>query len=58
LTPYGREAVERARDVVLATNDLHQSSRFAGDGQDGVLRVGLGSGHGAMLMTPLLLTMA
>jgi DNA-binding transcriptional LysR family regulator len=58
LTPYGREAVERARDVVLAADDLHQSSRFAGDGQDGVLRVGMGSGPGAMLMTPLLLTMA
>jgi DNA-binding transcriptional LysR family regulator len=58
LTPYGREAVERARDVVLAADDLHQSGRFAGEGQDGVLRVGMGSGPGAMLMTPLLLTMA
>jgi DNA-binding transcriptional LysR family regulator len=58
LTPYGREAVERARDVVLAADDLHHSGRFAGDGQDGVLRVGMGSGPGAMLMTPLLLTAA
>lgn len=58
LTPFGREAVERARDVVLAADDLHHSGRFAGDGQEGVLRVGMGSGPGAMLMTPLLLTVA
>jgi DNA-binding transcriptional LysR family regulator len=58
LTPFGREAVERARDVVLAADDLQHSGRFAGDGQAGVLRVGMGSGPGAMLMTPLLLTIA
>ena len=51
LTPFGREAVERARDVVLAADDLQHSGRFAGDGQEGVLRIGMGSGPGAMLMT-------
>jgi DNA-binding transcriptional LysR family regulator len=58
LTPFGRDAVERARDLMLAADDLQGSSRLAGDGQAGVLRIGMGSGPGAMLMTPLLLTMA
>ena len=58
LTPFGREAVERARELVLAADDLRESGRLAGDGQEGVLRIGMGSGPGAMLMTPLLLKMA
>jgi DNA-binding transcriptional LysR family regulator len=58
LTPFGRDAVERARDMVLAGDDLRDSGRLAGDGQQGLLRIGMGSGPGAMLMTPLLLTMA
>ena len=43
---------------MLAADDLQHSGRFAGDGQEGVLRIGMGSGPGAMLMTPLLLTTA
>jgi DNA-binding transcriptional LysR family regulator len=58
LTPFGRDAVERARELVLAADDLRASSRLAHDGQAGVLRIGMGSGPGAMLMTPLLLKMA
>jgi DNA-binding transcriptional LysR family regulator len=58
LTPFGRDAVERARELVLAADDLRDSGRLADDHQDGVLRVGLGSGPGAMLMTPLLLKVA
>lgn len=58
LTPFGREAVERARELVLAADDLRESGRLAGDGDEGVLRIGMGSGPGAMLMTPLLLKMA
>lgn len=58
LTPFGRDAVERARELVLAADELRDSGRLAGDGQEGVLRIGLGSGPGAMLMTPLLLQMA
>ena len=58
LTPFGRDAVERARELVLAADDLRDSGRLAVDGQHGVLRVGMGSGPGAMLMTPLLLKMA
>ena len=58
LTPFGRDVVERARELVLAADDLRDSGRLAGDGQEGVLRIGMGSGPGAMLMTPLLLKMA
>jgi DNA-binding transcriptional LysR family regulator len=57
-TPFGRDAVERARELVLAADDLRDSSRLATDTQEGVLRIGMGSGPGAMLMTPLLLQMA
>lgn len=58
LTPFGRGAVERARELVLAADELRDSGRLEGDGQEGVLRIGMGSGPGAMLMTPLLLKMA
>jgi DNA-binding transcriptional LysR family regulator len=58
LTPFGRQALERARDLALAADDLRDSARLAGEGEEGVLRIGMGSGPGAMLMTPLLLKMA
>lgn len=58
LTPFGREIVARARELVLAADELRDSGRRAGDGQEGLLRIGMGSGPGAMLMTPLLLQMA
>lgn len=58
LTPFGREALERARELVLGADDLRDLGRRAGEGQEGVLRIGMGSGPGAMLMTPLLLTTA
>jgi DNA-binding transcriptional LysR family regulator len=58
VTPFGREVVERARQLVLAADDLGASGRQTALGMAGSLRVGLGSGPGAMLMTPLLLHMA
>jgi DNA-binding transcriptional LysR family regulator len=58
LTPFGRQALERARELVLGAEDLRDSARLAGEGQEGMLRLGMGSGPGAMLMTPLLLKMA
>jgi len=58
LTPFGRGVVERARELVLSADDLRDSGRRLGDGQEGVLRIGMGSGPGSMLMTPLLLQMA
>jgi DNA-binding transcriptional LysR family regulator len=58
LTPFGREVLERARDLVLSADDLRESGRRAGNIEQGVLRIGMGSGAGAMLMTPLLLQTA
>ena len=58
LTPFGRLALERASELVLGADDLRNSARLSVEGQQGVLRIGMGSGPGAMLMTPLLLKMA
>jgi DNA-binding transcriptional LysR family regulator len=58
LTPFGREIVERARAIVLAAEDLKDSGQQLARGMAGSLRVGLGSGPGALLMTPLLMHMA
>jgi DNA-binding transcriptional LysR family regulator len=58
LTPFGREVLQRARQLVSDADELANSSRQMRDGQAGRLRVGLGSGPGALLMTPLLQHMA
>jgi len=58
LTPFGRTAFERARELVFAADDLRGSGSRSVDAQEGRLRLGMGSGPGAMLMTPLLLKMA
>jgi DNA-binding transcriptional LysR family regulator len=58
VTPFGREVVERARQLVLAADDLRDSGTQLASGLAGQLRIGLGSGPGAMLMTPLLTHMA
>ncbi len=58
VTPFGREVVERARQLVLAADDLRDSGPQLARGLAGSLRIGLGSGPGAMLMTPLLMHMA
>lgn len=61
LTPFGRDVVQRAHELVLAADDLKSRARRrseGGSGVEGLLRVGLGSGPGAMLMTPLLLQCA
>jgi len=58
LTPFGRRVLERARQLVLDADDLHDSGRLMGRTEGGELRVGMGSGPGAMLMTPLLMRMA
>ncbi len=53
LTPLGREVVARARRIVLETSELRRSAeRLQGGG--GKISVGLGSGPGALLTTPLL----
>lgn len=58
LTPFGREVLARARQVVLDADELLDSGRRIGAGEAGVLRIGMGSGPGAMLMTPLLMAVA
>lgn len=58
LTPMGRETVERARQVLFDAQELHERSRAVADGRAGTLRIGMGSGPGVLLMTPLLLTVA
>ena len=54
LTPFGRQALGRARELLLSADDLRGSGRLASGDQGGMLRIGMGSGPGAMLMTPLL----
>lgn len=58
LTPFGREVVQRAKQLVFEADDLGASGRLMVAGKAGAIRVGLGSGPGAMLMVPLLKTMA
>lgn len=58
LTPFGKHTLERARQLVLDADDLQASGRSTRDGDAGVLRIGMGSGPGAMLMTPLLMQAA
>ena len=55
LTPFGRDAVNRAQELVLGADDLRDSGRRADNGQEGELRIGMGAGPGALLMTPLLM---
>jgi len=58
LTPFGREVLARARQLVFDAAELRDSGRQMNQGQAGVVRIGMGSGPGAMLMTPLLMHMA
>ena len=43
LTPFGREVLARARQVVLDADDLLDSGRRMAAGEVGVLRIGMGS---------------
>lgn len=54
LTPLGLGVVQRAREVVMQTSELRRSAQLLQQGTGGKLRVGLGSGPGFLLMTPLL----
>ena len=58
LTPLGRSVLERARRIVHEAQELKQGANLLQRGGLGTLRVGLGSGPGAMLMTPWLVFMA
>ena len=54
LTPLGRAVVLHARQVTDQVEDLRSAAQSAQTDEGGVLRVGLGSGPGGVLMTPLL----
>jgi DNA-binding transcriptional LysR family regulator len=58
LTAFGRATLERARLLVSDADELQGSGKRSREGERGVLRIGMGSGPGAMLMTPLLMTIA
>jgi DNA-binding transcriptional LysR family regulator len=58
LTHLGRSVLERARRIVHEAQELKQGAALLQQGGLGALRVGLGSGPGAMLMTPWLVFMA
>ena len=54
LTPFGRDRLARAGPLVADADELQASGPRASAGHSGVLRIGMGSGPGALLMTPLL----
>lgn len=58
LTPFGRAALPRAQQLLEDAEELERTGEHLRDATRGTLRVGMGSGAGAMLMTPLLLEMA
>ena len=58
LTAFGQHILVQARDLVDAANNLKLSGQQLLSGQTGQVRLGLGSGPGALLMTPLFQHMA
>ncbi len=58
LTAFGLEALPRARQLLEDAGELQRSGAQIRQAQAGTLRVGMGSGAGAMLMTPLLMEVA
>lgn len=55
LTPFGHEVLQRARRLVSDAEALKQTGKGLHAGLIGSLRVGLSSGPGALLSTPLML---
>lgn len=58
LTPLGQVVLARARRIVHDAQELQQGAVALQQGVMGSLRLGLGSGPGALLMTPWLVHMA
>jgi DNA-binding transcriptional LysR family regulator len=57
LTPFGHEVLQRARRLVADAEALKQTGKGLHAGLIGTLRIGLSSGPGALLSTPLMLHM-
>jgi DNA-binding transcriptional LysR family regulator len=58
LTPLGEAVAVRARRMVMEAAELRRSAELLKQGDLGTIRIGLGSGPSAMLMTPFLVHMA
>ncbi len=58
LTTFGSQIVQRARVLVDEAKELRQTSLQLKKGEIGQFRIGMGSGPGAMLMSPMLMLMA
>jgi DNA-binding transcriptional LysR family regulator len=58
LTHFGREVLQRARRLVFDADELAASGGRRLGGRTSTLRVGLGSGPGALLTRPLMASMA
>lgn len=58
LTQFGHDVLQRARQLVFDADELSASGGRRHGGRSGTLRVGLGSGPGALLTQPLLTGMA
>lgn len=58
LSPLGLQVLERARRIVLEASEIQRGAELLRRADAGSMRVGLGSGPGAILMTPLLCYMA
>ena len=54
LTPLGHAVLERAQRIVHEAAELQRVAELQRQGEEGMLRVGMGSGPGERLMTPLL----
>ncbi len=58
LTSFGQDILDKTRPLLSAAKSLKECSHVLGGGQTGHLRIGLSSGPGAMLSTPMLLHMS
>ena len=58
LTAFGKHILLQAKDLLAAAQNLKHSSQELLSGQTGQVNLGLGSGPGALWMTPLLKHMA
>jgi DNA-binding transcriptional LysR family regulator len=58
LTAFGKHILLQAKDLLEAARSLKHSSQELLSGQTGQVKLGLGSGPGALWMTPLLTHMA
>lgn len=58
LTAFGQHILGQAADLMDAANNLKHSGHHLQTGQTGQVRLGLGSGPGALWMTPLMMCVA